>query len=287
MSPLLQAARWFNFRFPWHQLKPSIARRLAGRVDTTRGRALYDGIQGRLRMRLDLADPAERDIYLNVSNMAMVSLFRKLLRPGDVAVDGGANLGYLSLVAAQCVGSAGKVYAFEPLPSNVALLGDNVRLNRADNIVIVPKALWKEAGAAALYEFDDASHDIPSLGRRPDKAVRREITVETVPMDTVVAEPVRLYKLDIEGAEWPAMQGSSRILFSDRPPHVVIELNPRTCEAFGHHPLAVLDWFLDHAGPRRLNLIRRRRTVQVTRADLVALFERQQNKSHNVWFEPQ
>jgi FkbM family methyltransferase len=286
MSLIVDAARWFNYRFPAHQIKPSLAKRVRGLLDTTRGRANYAGIQGALRMGLDLAVPHERDIYLNVSNMAMASAFRKILRPGDVAVDGGANLGYLSLIAWQCVEKRGKVYAFEPQPSTRKLLAHNITLNGADNIEIIPQALWHEAGTAQLFDFAGSDHDLPSLGKRPDMPVANENVVETVRMDDVVREPVRLYKLDIEGAEWHAMRGSERILFSDPPPHVIIELNPRTCESFGHHPLQVLDWFLERAPKRRLFLIKRRRWVRVQRRDLEELFERRPNGAHNVWFEP-
>ena len=286
MSLLIQAARWFNFHFPWHQLKPSIAKRMAPRLDRSLGPIVYDGIQGSLRMRLDVANPLERDIYLNVSNMAIVSLFRKLLRPGDVVIDGGANLGYLSLVAWQCVGSKGKVYTFEPLPATFERLSENLRLNLAESIIPFRNALWSEVGMATLYDFEDSGHDLPSLGKRPDKKVGREIPVETRRLDEVVAEPVKLYKLDIEGAEWSAMKGSERILFSNPPPHVLIELTPRNCEAFGYHPLQALDWFLQHTGRRRLHLVRRRRIVRVERDNLVELFQRLPKKAHNVWFEP-
>ena len=151
MNLLIEAIRWLNYRFPWHQLKPSLAKRVRRWLDVTPGRMIYKGVQGNLRMRLDLSLDFERDIYLNTSNMAMVSVFRKLLSPGDVVVDGGANLGFLSLVAWQCVGSSGKVYAFEPQPGALELLTDNIQLNRADNIVVMPQALWHEKGTSKLY----------------------------------------------------------------------------------------------------------------------------------------
>jgi FkbM family methyltransferase len=286
MNLLIQASRWFNYHCPWHQLKPSLAKRMSRRLDVSRGPMIYDRIQGNLRMRLDLSVDFERDIYLNASNMEIISVFRKLLRPGDVAVDGGANLGFLSLVAWQCVGSYGKVYAFEPQPVALELLTENIRLNQADNIVVVPKALWHETGTSKLYEFAEADHDLPSLGKRVDKQVSREIVVETVRMDDVVRQPIRLYKLDIEGAEWSAMRGSRQILFSNPPPHVIIELNPRTCEPFGHEAIEVVDWLLEHAHHRRMHLIRRRKRHRANRDDLARLFEHKPNKSHNVWFEP-
>jgi FkbM family methyltransferase len=286
MNLLIKVSRWFNYHFPWHQLKPSLAKRVSRWLEDSRGPVIYNGIQGSLRMRLDLSVDFERDIYLNTSNLEIISVFRKLLRPGDVVVDGGANLGLLSLVAWQCVGSHGKVYSFEPQPGALKLLTENIRLNHADNIVLVPKALWHETGTSKLYEFAEADHDLPSLGRRADKKISCEITVETVRMDDVVHQPVRLYKLDIEGAEWSAMRGSKRILFGDPPPHVIIELNPRTCEPFGHEPIEIVDWFLGNAPNRRMHLIRRRKRYRVDRDDLARLFERKRNKSHNVWFEP-
>jgi FkbM family methyltransferase len=286
MNLLIQASQWFNYHCPWHQLKPSLAKRMSRRLDKSRGPMIYDRIQGNLRMRLDLSVDFERDIYLNASNMQTISVFRQLLRPGDTVVDGGANLGFLSLVAWQCVGSHGKVYAFEPQPGALELLTENIRLNHADNIIVVPKALLHEKGTAKLFEFAEADHDLPSLGRRADKQISRELNVETVRMDDVIHQTIRLYKLDIEGAEWPAMRGSKRILFGDPPPHVIIELNPRTCEPFGHEPIDVVDWFLRYAPNRRMHLIRSRKRYRVDRADLARLFERKRNKSHNVWFEP-
>jgi FkbM family methyltransferase len=286
MNLLIKASRWFNYRFPWHQLKPSLVKRVSRWLDTSHRSVICDRIQGSLSMRLDLSVDFERDIYLNTSNMGIISVFHKLLRPGDVVVDGGANLGLLSLVAWQCVGSYGKIYSFEPLPLALQLLTENVQLNQAGNIFIVPKALWHETGTAKLYEFAEADHDLPSLGKRADKRISREITVETVRVDDDVHPPVRLYKLDIEGAEWSAMRGSKRVLFSNPPPHVIIELNPRTCEPFGHEPLDVVDWFLDHASNRRMHLIRRRCHYRVDRDDLARLFKHKRNKSHNVWFEP-
>ena len=286
MNLTIEAIRWLNYRFPWHQLKPSLAKRLRPRLDLTPGRRIFDRIQGNLRMQLDLSLDFERDIYLNTSNMAMATTFRKLLRPGDVVVDGGANIGFLSLLAWQCVGPSGKVYAFEPQPGALELLADNIRLNQADNIIVVSKALWHETGTSKLYEFDEADHDLPSLGKRSDKQISREIIVETVRMDDVIHQPVRLYKLDIEGAEWSAMRGSQQILFGDPPPHVIIELNPQTCEPFGHAAIEVVDWMLEHARHKRMHLIRRRNCRRINRDELARLFENKPNKSHNVWFEP-
>ncbi|MDW8320126.1 MAG: FkbM family methyltransferase, partial [Armatimonadota bacterium] len=61
-------------------------------------------------------------------------VLRQLLRPGDVYIDVGANIGHLALEAAQCVGEAGQVYAFEAHPTIAQYLRENVQLNRFSNV---------------------------------------------------------------------------------------------------------------------------------------------------------
>jgi len=56
-------------------------------------------------------------------------LFRAILRPGDTVIDGGANIGYFSLLSARCVGATGHVHAFEPMPETYSSLSKNVELN--------------------------------------------------------------------------------------------------------------------------------------------------------------
>lgn len=48
----------------------------------------------------------------------VVSVMYQVLKSGDTAIDGGANIGYFSLVMASIVGVSGKVLAFEPGPNN-------------------------------------------------------------------------------------------------------------------------------------------------------------------------
>lgn len=61
-------------------------------------------------------------------------VFIELVREGMIVVDIGAHMGYYTLLAARAVGDKGKVFAFEPEPSNYALLVKNIRL-RASNIM--------------------------------------------------------------------------------------------------------------------------------------------------------
>ena len=75
------------------------------------------------------------------------------LGPGAVAIDVGANIGYMTLVAAQAVGPTGTVIAVEPHPDNISLLRANViRNDVADRVRIISAAAWSTNGAVDLAE---------------------------------------------------------------------------------------------------------------------------------------
>ena len=61
-------------------------------------------------------------------------IIESTLKPGMVAFDLGANLGYYTVMMARLAGERGRVYAVEPFPDNFRLLGENVRRNRLKNV---------------------------------------------------------------------------------------------------------------------------------------------------------
>src|SRR4029077_7343525 len=65
------------------------------------------------------------------------------LKPGGIVLDVGAHIGGFSLIAARAVGPSGKVFAFEPVASNVELLEENRALNGTDCIVPVHAAVGR------------------------------------------------------------------------------------------------------------------------------------------------
>ena len=278
--------RWLNHVSPWNQWKPSLGKLVTKYLDLEMGPKVHGGIQGQFCMRLDLSDGFERSIYLNCNNMVVVQVLRRLLHPGDVYVDAGANLGLLVLVASRSVGASGKAYAFEPQPKALERLRENLEMNGVKNTVIVPKGCWERPGTATLYEFADSSLDLGSMGKRPDKGVAREFAIETVRIDDVVVEPVKLFKLDVEGAEWGALRGAERVLFGRERPHLLVEVNQTTSQAFGYHPMEMVDWILERAPRYKLRVLKSKRMFTVTRNQLANLMKAEPSKSRNVWFEP-
>ena len=80
------------------------------------------------RMYLDTRDTgvAPHLIMNGVYEEFETQVFRSMVKPGMVVLDVGANIGYYTLIAADLVGEQGRVYAFEPHPSNYDLRVRNI-----------------------------------------------------------------------------------------------------------------------------------------------------------------
>jgi len=61
---------------------------------------------------------------------AITQVVRQALKPGDVFLDVGANVGYYTLLASRLVGDTGRVIAVDASPSVYEILSRNVSRNR-------------------------------------------------------------------------------------------------------------------------------------------------------------
>jgi len=292
MKTLARITQRFNHSFPWHQPKIGLLKRVRPKLDRTGGLQVIDGIAGSgpgaLKMKLDLASDYELAIAMNAYEMVVLSLLRRILKPGDTFIDGGANLGLISLVASQCVGPTGKVIAFEPQPAALTRLRENIALNpQATNIEVIEQGVWSEPGSFTMYHFEDDGIDGVSMGKRDDKAVAQEIEISTTRIDAIVKPPVKLIKLDVEGAELPALRGCTELLDTQNMPHLIAELKGVTCAAFGYDPLEVVDLLHDlHTPGFAMTLLKTRRGVPMDYDTLKQTLKDEPKKTLNVHFAP-
>jgi FkbM family methyltransferase len=155
------------------------------------------------------------------------------IRPGDVFIDAGANMGYYALLASRAVGPDGLVLAFEPSPPNLGLLLTNLALNACRNVIVYSLALSDQAGVAKLWSAPYYNTGVCTL-RGPefaDSDSRYTWTATTrlddVPSIRDLAPRVSVLKIDTEGLEHSVLQGAEHLVRGSRRLAVTCELSPQ------------------------------------------------------------
>jgi FkbM family methyltransferase len=195
---------------------PNLLRNREGRIQKGLGRGLrFNGGESAVGFILGTHDT---DVQFALS---------RLLRPGMVCYDVGANVGFTAVLAARCVGDAGRVVCFEPLSDNARQIRVNADRNGFSQIQVHQVAL---GGADGEAEFR-LSH-APTWGRLADAGATPEQSGTTrVPvrrLDSLAASeslpPPQFIKMDVEGAEADVLAGGRAMLAAARPV-MVIELH--------------------------------------------------------------
>lgn len=234
---LMKTASWAARILPapvkrWLYRIPALARALRGTLNAVAPEGLTEvaiaaGAARGMRMALDLK--AEKDYWLGTYEPDLQAAARALIRPGMVIYDVGANIGFISLMAAALSGESGRIFAFEALPKNVERLRTSIALNGlSDRVTAIHAAVAERSGKARFL-----AHASGAMGKTADSAGRDEdyegeIIVPAIALDDFVYEQgnaaPQLVKMDIEGGEGPALRGMHRLLDEERPV-LMIELH--------------------------------------------------------------
>ena len=149
------------------------------------------------------------------------ALMSRLVRPGMVVWDVGANAGFYTLAFSRLVGDAGKVYAFEPLAENTSNLLTHARLNNIQNTQIVQTALADQTGVIGFSVA--ASNSMGHISQQKSSYLVTTFTVDDFLARFPDARP-DLLKIDIEGAEASLLLGASQLLGRSAP-EIVLALH--------------------------------------------------------------
>lgn len=170
-------------------------------------------LQGRLRGKRWIVGSCTHGCWLGSYEYEKRRLFERTIQPGSTVYDVGANVGFYTLLASVLVGASGRVVAFEPVPRNLSLLHEHLRLNRVENVRVVEAAVAEREGRA---RFDLGPH--ASMGRLSEGG---SLEISTVVLDPLVASaelpPPDVMKIDVEGAEGLVLRGAQSVLTDRRP----------------------------------------------------------------------
>ena len=183
-----------------------------------------------------------------------------VLKPGDVFVDAGANIGYFTVLGAKLVGPGGRVVAVEAHPATVEILRRNVIINGfRDSVSVWHRAAWSEATDLKFHQRQHfaANSSVASVGSDGLSALGdTEVVVEVpaVALDDLLADLPRVdvLKVDVEGAEVRAFAGLARTLQANRDVTVMFEWSPEQLTQMGDRPSDLLDALREHGFSFRL-----------------------------------
>jgi FkbM family methyltransferase len=181
-------------------------------------------------MKGTTSDAIQRCIYyFGMWDPNVEAFLRARLRPGDIFVDVGANIGYFTLLGAELVGQQGRVVAIEASTSAVEQLKANVARNCLGGVVRCVHAAASDCeGIATLYEGQKGNIGSASIVRAEgllSENVRSAPLGELLLPDEI--EFVRVIKIDVEGAESLVFKGMQPLLSRLRPDtEIVMEITP-------------------------------------------------------------
>lgn len=221
-------------------------------------------VRGKLHgyeMSLDIGRWSNRATYFldRYYDLPTQLLLQKLLRPGMVFIDVGANEGMMTLCARALVGEHGRIFAFEPNPAPRSILAANLERNSIENVLVFDCGLSDASGHLKLTvptaNWGEGSFGRPSYDSRSVHIVECTVCVGD---ELLQLEQPNVIKVDVEGFELRVLKGLTKVLQSARPV-VITELVEQHLKGAGASARSLVDFMrrLDYS-PYQLGTLRRR-----------------------------
>lgn len=171
-------------------------------------------------------------------------IVKKEVKSGEIVLDVGANIGYYTLILAKLVGSQGRVYAFEPEPTNFEVLKKNIEMNGYQNVILNQSAVGIEKGRTKLYlsEIKTGMHRIYKSKYCKDHIEVDIIKLDDYLTDNNIYKNIDFVKIDVEGAELAVLEGMQETLNSNQRLKMLVEFVPESNIEFGVKPFEVLNF---------------------------------------------
>jgi len=181
--------------------------------------AIASPITGNFNIKLDTKNFIDASIYyIGDYEGYLKTQFKRLIKPNNVILDIGANIGFHTLYFAELTGNNGKVIAFEPIPINFAALENNISLNNLPQIVSVNKALGNTNSQMNIHV--DKQTQNPGAFSLFEHGVKNTI-IECVKGDDYLLDnntkKVDFIKLDVEGFELEVLKGLAETIKQSNP----------------------------------------------------------------------
>jgi FkbM family methyltransferase len=236
--------RWWVRYAPLRLGKPPLVRGVLEPRLEARPREFVARTQWGGRFAGTTADVLDRYVYaFGVWEPNLTRWLSATLKPGDVFVDVGANVGYFSILASRIVGPSGSVVAIEASPTTFELLTANLARNHVTNVRAVNVAASDAPGTLRLFEGPAWNRGLANTTLA--RGGTSDVEVSALPLPTILSsaelQRARVVKIDVEGGEPAVMRGLLPQLGAMRDDaEFVLEILPGYFEKRGSTPEELL-----------------------------------------------
>jgi len=154
----------------------------------------------------------------------------RIVQPGMVCIDVGANFGYYTLLMGALAGPNGGVWAIEPNDDMCTLLGDTVNINGMDQWVsIISGAAWNNDHKKLLIDNHGSEELMGSISVREPTIdlVTTDDLVGSITIDRLVGDnKIDFVKIDAEGAEPKILEGMVKTINNNPDIQILMEWSP-------------------------------------------------------------
>jgi FkbM family methyltransferase len=184
-------------------------------------------------------------LTLGLADLRVSEIISRVVRPGDMAVDVGANIGIMTSLMAARAGLAGRVFSFEPHPATYIFLEKNIASIRniigASTVKIHMKALSDVSSSGFICEPPgfSANSGIACITKSPlNDSIGHQVSLSKFDDIFNDFKRIRLVKIDVEGHEDNVLQGMHKSLASGVIDFVI-------CEEFRPLPSPASNYLVD------------------------------------------
>lgn len=160
---------------------------------------------------------ATGNLYVGLHEFEEMGFLLHFLRPQDLFLDIGANVGSYTVLASGVCGA--RTIAFEPDPLSMARLARNVGVNALETRVDIRAVALGESSGEAAFTIDRDTMNRLAL---PTDTDTQAVALSTLDAQIGVAAP-SLMKLDVEGFEAQVLRGASQTLRRESLQAIIIE----------------------------------------------------------------
>jgi FkbM family methyltransferase len=197
--------------------------------------------------------PVMKDMCYGFYETEITTLLKKYVREGDICIDVGANIGYISAFILGLVGKTGVLHSFEPVPEYCDRLKKVQQDNPEYHLVVNAAALGETEGTSKICvtSRDNIGWNTMVPNFMSKATIKEELDIPVKRLDDYIRSneltKIRLIKIDTEGYESLVLKGlSSFFEQSNDKPILIVEIVPNAYPKLGTSLSELADYMDRH-----------------------------------------